>query len=178
VITTYLSASREDRSEQAWDDLASAPGNDKVRLRRVAVRPQEPDHDSTLTMDTPLAVEVEYWNVDPGTPLHVVLRFMTEEHVVAFSTASHEDSPLEHNSGAAGGLYRCVCYLPGDLLNEGTYRMTLLIVRDAGKVIYRMEDALAFEIVNGGLRPGFRYNGEPGAVRPRLLWDVEHLQRA
>ena len=41
-----------------------------------------------------------------------------------------------------------------------------------------MEDALVFEIMNDGTRPGFRYAGEPGAVRPRLVWEVEHLHHA
>ena len=178
VISSYLAASRRELSEQVWDDPASAPGNDKVRLRRVAVRPQEARPGSSLTMETPLAVEIEYWNIDPGTALHLSLRFLTEEHVVAFSTASQEDSPVDRNGNASEGLYRCVCYLPGDLLNEGTYRMTILVVRDAGKVIFRMEDALVFEIMNDGTRPGFRYAGEPGAVRPKLLWEVEHLHHA
>ncbi|MCJ7795259.1 MAG: ABC transporter ATP-binding protein, partial [Thermoleophilia bacterium] len=176
VISSYLAASRNEVSDRVWLEPAAAPGNEKVRIRRVCVRPQEGGSRDSMTMETPLAVEIEYWNIDPGTPLQVSLRFLTDEQVVAFSTAANEDSPLDQNGNTAKGLYRSVCYIPGDLLNEGTYRMMLLIVRDAGKVIFRMEDALSFEILNVGKRPGYRYGGEPGAVRPKLTWGTEYLR--
>ena len=51
-----------DLSEEVWDELDEAPGNDMVRLHRVRVRRQDGLSDP-LTMQTPFQVEVEYWNL-------------------------------------------------------------------------------------------------------------------
>jgi hypothetical protein len=62
------------------------------------------------------------------------------------------------------------------LLNEGGYRLTLLVYRNRGKIIFRLEDALEFDVLNLGKRPGYRYSREPGAVRPLLRWATELIE--
>jgi lipopolysaccharide transport system ATP-binding protein len=177
VVADYLTAARQTVTEQVWDDPATAPGNDKVRIRRVSVRPREGRPGEAVTMQLPIAVEVEYWNLATDAHLGIRWRFLTEQQAVAFTTASSELS-LENDSRPQPlGLYRSVCYVPANLLNEGLHTLALLVVRNAGKVIFRMDQALTFEVLNTGARPGFRYAREMGAVRPLLEWQTEQIGR-
>jgi len=73
------------------------------------------------------------------------------------------------------GLYREVCLIPGNLLNSGAYRIWLLIVADASRVIFRLEDCVGFEVLDLGARTGTWYGKEPGFVRPILDWQTEQL---
>lgn len=181
VVASYLASTQQSRGDQVWPDLERAPGNEYVRIRRISVRAGEGGLQDAIYMDSPLTVEVEYWKLVPDVPLHLSLRFLTEQQIVAFTAVSNEDKPLDRNGATPRALLRSECRVPGDLMNEGVHRVLLLVVRDAGKVIYRMEDAFSFEVRNSGKRPGFRYNREPGAVRPKLAWTttvVEELTDA
>jgi lipopolysaccharide transport system ATP-binding protein len=173
VVSAYLSSVRQAQTERIWEDRQTAPGNDRVRIRRVTIRPAGGDPTDAISMETPLAVEVEYWNLIPDAELHICLHFLTEHHVVAFTSASNEDHPKGETHRVPEGLIRSVCRVPGGLLNEGTYRIHLLALRDTSKITYRMDEALTFEVLDRGTRPGTWYGREPGTVRPRLDWANE-----
>jgi hypothetical protein len=83
-------------------------------------------------METPFEVVVEFWNLVRDAYLHVCLHFYTEQQIVAFTSASIEQAgtllgPLPN------GLYRSVCTVPGNVLNQGSHRIMLLIVQDKAR---------------------------------------------
>ena len=178
VVAEYLSTAHKNKTEAEWASPESAPGNDKVRIHKVAVRPEPGRPDGSITMESPLALEVEYWNLVGGTDLQVGWRFTTEQQVVAFTTSSQEGRADLEPEPLQQGLYRSVCRIPADLLNEGGYRLMLLVFQNRGKVIFRLDDALVFEVLNLGKRPGFRYGREQGALRPRLPWTTRPIRTA
>jgi lipopolysaccharide transport system ATP-binding protein len=173
VVASYLSKTQRTVTAQEWDDPQAAPGNDKIRIRRVTARPEGGRPEDPITMETPLVVEVDYWSAADDAALDVGWRFTTEQQVVAFTTTSLEAANALEVKALRPGLYRSSCHLPPDLLNEGGYRLTLLVYRNRGKIIFRLEDALEFDVLNLGKRPGYRYSREPGAVRPLLRWATE-----
>jgi lipopolysaccharide transport system ATP-binding protein len=173
VVSAYLASIRQAQTEQVWDDPREAPGNDRVRIRRLTIRPEGGEPEDPISMDTPFAVEVEYWNLVPGSELHVCLHFVTEHQVVAFTSASNERQPRLGAGGVPVGLLRSVCRVPGGLLNEGTYQIHLLALRDTSKITFRQDEALTFDVLDMGTRPGTWYGREPGTVRPRLDWSTE-----
>jgi lipopolysaccharide transport system ATP-binding protein len=178
VIARYLDESSRVLVEQVWPDEATAPGNEKVRIRRVSVRPEGGAPGDRITMDRPVIVEAEYWRLADDAQLHLCWHFLTEQQGVAFTSASNEEVGEAARRRSPAGLYRSVCRVPGDLLNDGVYHLKLLVLRDSSKITFRLEDALAFEVVDLGTRPGAWFGREPGAVRPRLEWQTEPLERS
>ena len=69
VVSDYLGLLSSTMMEQVWDDLETAPGNDTIRVHRMCVRP-EGNYFASITMDTPLIVELELWNLLPEVRLH------------------------------------------------------------------------------------------------------------
>ena len=125
-------------------------------------------------MQTPISVEVEFWNQVSGAQLHVTLHLYTEQQIVAFTTGSLQerdwrDRPLPT------GLFRRVCHIPGNLLYSGLHRVLLLVVEDGSRVIFRHDDALVFEVLDLSERHGAWYGKEPGVVQPILEWTTEFL---
>lgn len=175
VVKRYLTKSVKDRDlcEELWDSADEAPGNDMVRLRRVSVR----HHDGRLfdpmsdplTMQTSFKVEVEYWNLVPDTQLHITLHLYNAEQIIAFATADINARTMP------AGLIRSVCHVPGDLLNSGSHRFVVLVVKDTSNVIYSHESRVSFDILDVRERPGNWYGKEPGVVQPVLKWAVEFL---
>ena len=171
VVTKYLTKSVKgmDVTEELWDDIEAAPGNDTVRLHRVGVRNRQGRPTDPLTMQTPFQVEVDYWNLVPGARLHITLHLYTAEGIIAFTTGEL------NNRSMPPGLFRSVCHIPGNLLNSGPHRFVVLVVKDTSCVIYSHESGVPINILDVAQREGTCFGREPGVVQPVLQWVTEYL---
>jgi lipopolysaccharide transport system ATP-binding protein len=177
VISDYLARNMKTPDKSFWPDLANAPGNEKVRIRRVNVRPRKApsgrdEDDALITVHTPVELEFEFWNLKPEALLNLSLLVYTKDGVMAFNTGSSTDTTW-HGKAFPEGLFRSVCQIPGDLLNDGQHRLSLLFVENGSQVIYWHDDLLTFDVhEDGAIRKGW-YGTWPGATRPMLQWTTE-----
>ena len=174
VVSGYLKTSYRAVTEQGWEEPATSPGNDSVRIRRACVRPAGGEAPDGITIRTSLALEFEFWNLEPGACLNLSIHLVNEEGITVFNSAPVGE-PLWHGRPFPAGLYRSACHVPGDLLNDGTYRVLLLVVRDQGVVLYRHHDILVFHVADSIDRRGDWHGKWVGAVRPMLKWETEYL---
>ena len=173
VISNYLKTNSSTKTEQVWKDIEQAPGNDTVRIRRIRLRPEDGTPSDAITVDTALLMEFEYWNLKSGAQLHLSLHIFNEHGVLAFNTGPANER-VWHGRPFPTGLFRSVCRVPAQLLNNGTHRVHLLVVQNQGFVCFQINDALIFD-VRDTQRQGWL--GEwPGAVRPNLDWTTEFLE--
>lgn len=173
IISLYLQVSFSNVTEQIWDDIAAAPGNDKVRLHRACVR-SENGSPSDISVRTPFVLQFEYWNLVPETRLNLSLVFYNEQGIALFNTGPVLE-PVWNGRPFPRGLFLSICYVPGDLLNDGTHRVDLYVVKDQSRVIYHHENILCFEVHDD---PGLRgpwYGKTMGTVRPLLEWTTEYI---
>lgn len=172
VVAGYLQHSFSARSDQVWDDPRIAPGNDKVRLRSARVRPLEGLPSDPISIRTPFAIEFEYWNLQPGARLDISLHIYNEQGIMALNPGTLHETEW-HGRDFPVGLFRSTCYLPGHLLNDGLYRVELLVVRDEGVIVHREDDALVFEVRDEAETRGAWLGKWPGVFRPQLEWTTE-----
>jgi lipopolysaccharide transport system ATP-binding protein len=175
AVAKYLSHAYSPVHEQVWPSLGEAPGNDKVRIRRIAVRPQGGSALDMITMETPVVVEVEYWNLVPGARLNASLQFFTEQQVLAFTTDSVGIGAQEGSAALPRGIVRETCVVPASLLNSGQYRIRVFIVKDTCRILFRIEDAICLDVHDMGTRSGSWFGEKAGAVHPRLAWEQQPL---
>ena len=180
IVTAYLRAGlgEDGANERIWPDMASAPGNETVRLHRIAVRPEDGNPGDTITMQTPLRIEVEYWNLLPAEHLHATLHLYNDQGIIAFTTGAGADpDPLLHVQPPTG-LFRSVCHIPGNLLNSGFHRAGLLLVRGNTSATYVQHEAIGFEVIDNAERSFAWYGKEPGVLCPLLPWSTEYLENS
>ncbi len=72
------------------------------------------------------------------------------------------------------GLYKYSCKIPGDFLNDETYRVQIMFVRDRSRSIFTHDEILIFE-VNDIQRDGAWFGKWFGVVRPKFEWQSEKL---
>jgi lipopolysaccharide transport system ATP-binding protein len=174
VVAEYLRSSMEsDSSERIWDDPDTAPGNEVVRLHRAKVCPDGESPSGLIAMDTPIRVEVEFWNRVQGSQLSVVLHILNEQGVTAFSTGS---DPAWRGRPLPVGLYRSTCRIPGHLLNSGTYRVRVFVYKDVTRVSYHYDDVVCFDVVDLSERQTGWHARPPGLFRPLLGWATEYVE--
>jgi lipopolysaccharide transport system ATP-binding protein len=73
------------------------------------------------------------------------------------------------------GIISAECEIPSDFLNDGSYSLSFMIVKDTASVIYNFEEALIFEIED--YREGTVWYGKwPGYVRPKIEFPIMQLE--
>jgi lipopolysaccharide transport system ATP-binding protein len=176
VISKYLRTSFSVRCEQTWDDMNNAPGNDQVRIRRASIRPADGTPSDPIDVKTPIVVEFEYWNLSPGALLNLSVVISTENDNPIFNTGSGKEENW-HGKPFPAGLFRSTFHIPGDLLNDGTHRVHLYVVKDQSVVAYNMNDILIFDVEDSFERREGWYGKLIGVVRPDLKWETELLEK-
>lgn len=171
LVSRYLRHAVESTVDRTWPDPDSAPGNDEFRLRRASVRPVGGAPGDPIDVRTASLVELEYWNLQPGARVDLSLRVYDDQGTLLFDAGpTAEPRPL------AVGVYRDVCRIPGDLLNDGIHSMELCVFRDRGEVIYQQRDLLVVHVADAPDLRGGWFGKWPGAVRPILPWTTEVLR--
>jgi lipopolysaccharide transport system ATP-binding protein len=171
VVGEYLQAGADAELEQTWPNVETAPGNDVVRLHRAAVVRDDGEPASTLAVHDGFGLAIEYWNLMPGAHLNVSLTIYNQDGTCVLATPSVTD-PHWHGRPFVSGLYRSVCRIPAHLLNDGVYRISVMVVRDLSHAEYWHDDVITFEIHDSPEGRGGWYGKWIGAVRPSLQWET------
>ncbi len=175
VISSYLQTSFSSLTEQVWEDIATAPGNDSVRLRYACVRPADGVSTDPITVRTPFVLEFEYWNLKPNARLNLSLHLYNEQGIIVFN-ASPTTERVWQGRPFPCGLFRDTCFVPGDLLNDGMYRVELLIVENQAIILFQDDDVLVFDVRDtADFRDGW-HGKWVGSVRPILEWNTAFVE--
>jgi lipopolysaccharide transport system ATP-binding protein len=176
VVSDYLKVGAVKLTEREWPDPETAPGNEKVRMHRVCVRPVSSSATGDITVKTPFFLEFDYWNLVPNAHLSLSVHLYNEQGVTVFNTFPvHE--PVWHGRPFPLGLFRSVCHVPGDLLNNGRHRVMMIVVKNQAEVLFSMKDALVFDVLDSTGRRGEWHGQWEGAVRPDLKWETQYLDQ-
>jgi len=160
--------------EQAWDDTKTAPGNDRIRLHRIRQVAETDDPTQEIRVDTPIRLEIEYWNIVPQTHIIVELCLYSIDGVGVFEDLTTREAHW-HGRGFPKGLFRTVCQIPAHLLNSGTYRFRIVFVDEFAAHLYDHQEAVVFS-VHDVRDTGIPWYGRfMGYVRPRLNWTTEMI---
>jgi lipopolysaccharide transport system ATP-binding protein len=174
VVSRYLSTSFSALSERSWPDLESAPGNDAVRLRRAVVRPEGGSTADAIDVQTPIAVEIEYWNLRPGALLNLSLHVYNEQGIKIFNALPYLEQVWQGRPFPRG-LYRDTCHIPPNLLNDGMHRIELMVIEGGHYLLHQIDDLVVFDVRDVAASRDGWFGTWEGAVRPQLAWQTEQL---
>ncbi len=177
IVPLYLRTALETITEQCWDDPNTAPGNDKVRLHRVCVRPADKDALGSINIRTPYVIEFEYWNMVPDSRLDLSFHLYNEQGIMVFNHNTYLEQAW-HGRPRPKGLFRSTCFIPGDLMNDGEHKVNLVVTSDQAQAIYKHSDLLAFTVLDAPEMRNAWHGRWPGAVRPNLKWKTEFLENS
>ena len=171
VIASYLNSSYSTATESIWRVRSEAPGNDDFRLHRAAVHPLGGSSADPIMVHTPFVIEFDYWNQQTDAHLDLSIQLYNEQGILVFDVG-RAVQPVWPDGQIPVGLLRDLCHIPGDLLNDGMYRVELVVSKEQ-RAIYRHPDLLVFDVQDSAERRGGWYGKWPGAIRPALQWTTE-----
>jgi lipopolysaccharide transport system ATP-binding protein len=160
VVNQYLSDTQQSNLHQSWATPDTAPGNDRIRFKQVAVVPQLAAPDAPLDIRTPLTVQFEFWNLGAETLISTSLVLFASSGECIFDVPSPAVV-------CQPGVVRGECTIPGNYLNDGGYYISLFVVKDTSVALFDFENCLSFELED--YRGDIKWFGKWwGAVRPLL----------
>ncbi len=180
VVRKYLATTLDLGGEIAWPVAESAPGNDVVRLHAVRIR-QAGSDDTTADVDISrdVDIEIEYWNLAANECLYAALWLKDQVATPVLSTSSARPVSLTPDAWSGRphpvGLYRSVCRIPGNFLNEGRYSVTAIVGRGISDTQVLREDVISFNVHDTGEMRGQYFGHWLGVVRPKLPWSTERF---
>ncbi|MHC4309788.1 MAG: ABC transporter ATP-binding protein [Planctomycetota bacterium] len=182
VIVKYLKMDSETGAERRWNDQNRAPGNERIRLHSIRII-SENRMTAEVDIDKEVSFEVEFWNLSPGSRnLCVNIYLLDGMGKTVLSTAntsaanSLEDDWFDEPHPP--GLFRAVCTLPANFLNDGLYYISVYLVSLGPlRVEAQALEVLSFNVNDTGVmrEPGAGSRWD-GVVRVRLPWRTEFVQ--
>jgi lipopolysaccharide transport system ATP-binding protein len=179
VVDRYVADGTAALGEVMWDDPASAPGNDRVRLRAVRVISRG-STTSDVDIDEPLMVEIEYLNLRPQQRLSVSIHLLDKVGHGVLASANMDSANLGRDPWFDRphpvGAFRSGCTIPGNFLNEGRYSINAVVLSNVTTIEVLERNVIAFDVHDSGSMRR-EYTGEwLGVVRPKLEWRTTQLE--
>ena len=166
VMNSYLSHDRNSTLRLAFDDQSQAPGNDKVRMKRIEICPIAKNINDPITITTPVNIEFEFWNFSDDITLNLSMPVNTLTDECVFVAASNLKT-------VGKGLVSAVCVIPGNFLNDGIYQVSMMIISNS-TIVHNFENVVSFEVTEN--REATAWHGKwPGIVRPKLDFRLNEI---
>jgi lipopolysaccharide transport system ATP-binding protein len=164
VVDDYLLGAAPGESSKEWQDPATAPGNESVRISYIRIIP--PEGNATITVDTGGLIEIGFDNLLENINLDCTVYVTSGDGVLMFESGHSISSDCDSRSGS----YHLTGRIQAHLLNAGRYSLNVQFGKDQRYVLFRMDDVIFFEIENTSTGRGSNMSVAPGVIRPMLSW--------
>lgn len=165
VVRDYIAEAAQFGGQIEWPP-EQRPGDDGCRF--VACRIGTEGQRTTFPSDVPIDIEIEFEVRRESHGLRVGLDLLSSEGAIVFRTY-HDDSAREP-APVPPGRYTVTCTIPSNLLNQGSYFVTLRAGIHAVRRICVLDQILSFEVVNVSGANSQYGAVRPGVINPKLEW--------
>jgi lipopolysaccharide transport system ATP-binding protein len=177
VLSQYLKTGNQTEGVHTWDETLANNLEPRFRMRALRVLAEDGSVTSHVDIRRPFTIEIEFIILETLPQFRLALRFITSDGIVAFTT-SDSASPAYESKLNTPGVYSARCSIPGNLLNEGSYSLTLSADIALQKTLLFEEGVVGFLVEQmGGVNSRFSEKW-PGVVCPFLEWHTEPIPNA
>ena len=161
AVDYYIGRYSENSEKMYFDDLRTAPGNDKIRIRSMEVSDSKGEK---ITIDSDIDVKLQFYNYVANSMIDCTFELRTADDIVVF----HRWLNFSPNHDSKVGEQQISFTIPAHLLNAGKYYFRIFFGENEahlmwGDLNYNFEVEFTTEKV-GDLLLGCK----PGLIRPEL----------
>lgn len=158
IVNMYYELMGRRNLHSQWNSLAEAPGNEKIKITKVSLVPESLDPEAEIDVRTPLQIYFEFLNLSPELDLSIGIHLFSATDECIFDIASK-------NSVIPEGAFEGSIKIPGNFLNDGSYYISIIFVKDTQEQVFYLEKCLTFDVAD--YRGDIQWQGKwMGAVRP------------
>lgn len=139
--------------------IEEAPGNSSIRILQLNAWPRK---NETLTVNSGLDIEVEFYSALVGKNIDVTIEVETFDNVVVF----HNGCVVTDNNDSQEGIYKIKFGLPDKCLNTGKYLLSITFGENQRHVLFHKREIMSFEIHPD--TSGTNFSILPGLIIPEF----------
>jgi lipopolysaccharide transport system ATP-binding protein len=167
VVNAYIAKMQKLQYRQYWENIATAPGNNLIKVNYVELIPHLTNPHDPIDVRTPFSIRFKFWNLIDRQNICVGLHLFTSGRECIFDVNSE---PQEYRKGLVEGQ----CEIPGNFLNDGSYYFSLIFVKDTSVEMFYLEECLSLEVED--YRENMNWNGKwSGYVRPKFPFRIRQF---
>lgn len=170
VTEKYLQIGITAARENTWVN-EDGPGNDKVRITRVAAYAQNKSTTDQIKSSDDIEVLIEFKNFEDHVDMDVTWDIMDTDtlHIC------HVGSLIGNGEKIMQGLYSVKFIIPGNLLNTKRYYFNVQFGADQRYVLYKHEAILSIDVEDDIQRQGASFHSYPGVIHPKFHFETKRL---
>jgi len=166
VVAEYLRTYAT--GQPSWQRPKSAPVNPKATLLSARVLSKDGLPASIIEFAETFSIEINYSVLRPIMGCTVAYRLRNGEGTTIMVSSERDSTELESQVREIG-TYHAACRIPGGLLRQGPYFLTVGVYIEGSEMIERFENILSFEISAVDCPAA---DGRAGVIAPVLEWNV------
>lgn len=160
TIEQYLTNNVGTSQNAYYDDLTTAPGNDKIRIKSFSVIPIQ---GNVINVESGVLLNMQVVNYVPNIMLDATIELSNAENVIVFVTGVM----ISHNKDSHIGTYTVTVEIPPYTLNAGKYLLKLWFGESQAYVVWGFYYH-TFEVENSLSDTFYNLNTPKGILRPKL----------
>jgi lipopolysaccharide transport system ATP-binding protein len=176
VVAYYEEQTVGSGSRVVWEDPATAPGDDLVRLQSVRVIDEDGRPAASVDVRSSVGIELGFRVLREGKPVVPKIKVLDQHGAICFNAM---DVDPRWRDPSPPGDYLTTAWIPANLLNEGRHAVDVDIVTIASPKLSphaRAYKIVAFHVYDPAEGDSARgdFTGEfRGVVRPLLEWTYD-----
>jgi lipopolysaccharide transport system ATP-binding protein len=160
VVKNYIASFKPDKIGQNWSRPELAPGNELIRLKSIEIKPQSEDPNAFITVRTPIQLDFKFWCFLENCDININVILLTPNGECVFNLGSP-------NGRAEKGILKLRSVIPGNLLNNCTYTVSLEFIKNNSIGIVQFSNCTSFDVED--VRENTHFFGTwPGIIRPQI----------
>ena len=160
VLKNYMSEVQSKKMTYKADSFASGLGNDLIRLKYAEIKPLLAEGLDYWTVNDSFQLHFEFWNTIDKVELNVSIHLYASTGECIFNIGNQ---PKIYKSGIISTFVE----IPGNFLNDGSYFLSIMVVKNSSIVLANFDELFEFEIAD--YRENTTWYGKwPGYVRPNF----------
>lgn len=174
IIDKYTNELKKNIFYRDWDDEKTAPGNDSAIIRMVRITDRNGNEIDEIYTNTDFYVEISFKTKSDKSFVGLTIILKDSENNIVFSSINnHEES--WYGKPMPSGNYRSVCAVPGNLLNNKFYSLSIILFGKNFSDDRTIDNVISFEVTDSVDVRGDFFGGIGGHVRPLLDWHTEKM---
>lgn len=167
VINNYMANMQKNVYQHNYLSFAQAPGNEFVRLKSCALTPNLFENQAYMDVRNSISLLIEFWNNVDNQCLNISLHVYasTGECIFNISTPA---------INCEVGVIKASTEIPSNFMNDGSYIISFMIVKDKSIVLHNFEEIFNFEIADYRIDTSW-YGKWPGYVRPNFDFSLTQI---
>jgi lipopolysaccharide transport system ATP-binding protein len=169
-IRLYLgdSESTDKRGQKIWSQ-EQRPGNKSYKINKITLKNTIGNEIESVYISKDFLIEIYYDVIQSNTRISFYLTLFNSDSIPVFSTINNMDKK-GYEKLLDIGTYHSTCRVDGNLLNAGSFYISIVAFSANWSDSFTIENAICFETVDDGQFRGDYYGNYEGLTRPKLYW--------